>query len=221
MNRQLKLLMLAVIVGVIIIVGYNFTQRRVMPLQPQILKEGIYQLGALVIDTTNAEIQFKAKIQKREGWVQHLIYLHGYKWLKEKSAIISEVNLINLQKAIFILDWKLWDELWREKVTERVEERELLLFVKWGEEEIAAQELVLTEDKLEIKDFIFLGSPYFDHIVLKTSPCVKCKFCPIFSLEKTFKENFIRESGQSGYELNSERMPPQGAEVSIIIRLSK
>ena len=190
------------------------------------LKEGVYQLGDIVVDSVKGEIRFDAEVQKREGWVQHLLYLHGYKWLKEESAIISEAKLADLQKAIALLDWRLWDELWYKKNQKsKIKNQKLKLFVKWGEEEIAVQELVLTEDKghkLEIGDFIFLGSPYFDHIAFEAPPGVDCRLCPIFPLEeKALREIFIRGSGQSGYELNSAPFPPQGTEVTIIIRLSK
>jgi hypothetical protein len=223
MNRQTKLFSGLVIVGAILLIGYTLiliTKEREEARPPLMLKEDLYRLGDIVIDTVKGEIQFKAKVQKREGWVQHLVYLHGYKWIKEESAIIAQGKLSDLQKAIALLDWRLWDRLWYEKQITR--EKELLLFVQWDRKEIPAQELVLSEDKLEIGDFIFLGSPYFDHIALEASPGVDCRVCPIFPLEeKALRETFIRESGESGYELNSERMPPQGTEVTIIIKLSK
>jgi hypothetical protein len=142
--------------------------------------------------------------------------------LKEESAIISEARLLDLQKAIALLDWELWDELWyRKNQKSKIKNQKLKLFVKWGEEEIAAQKLVLTEDKLEIGDFVFLGSPYFDPIALEAPPGVDCRLCPIFPLEeKALRELFIRGSGQSGYELNSALSPPKGTKVTIIIRIT-
>jgi len=221
------------VVGALSVIGYNLIPRRAKITEELIEEEGKFRLGKVNINTENGEMHFKGKVQKNKDWVQHLVYLHGYKWLKEESAIISEVKLSDLQKAIALLDWRLWDELWYRKNQKsppeadphsagKVKSQELSVFVKWDEEEVAVQELVLTEDKLEIGDFIFLGSPYFDHIALEASPGVDCRLCPIFHLEeKVLRELFIRESGQSGYELNSERIPPQGTEVTIIIRLSK
>ncbi len=213
------------VVGALSVIGYNLIPRRAKITEELIEEEGKFRLGEVNINTENGEMHFKGKVQKNKDWVQHFLYLHGYKWLKEESAIISEARLSDLQKAIALLDWRLWDELWYKKTEDRrqkTENRKLLVSVKWDEEEVAVQELVLTEDKLEIGDFIFLGSPYFDHIALEASQGVDCRLCPIFHLEeKVMRELFIRESGQSGYELNSERIPPQGTEVTIIIRLSK
>ena len=221
MNRQTKLFLGLVIVGAIILAGHTLiliTREKEKARQPLMPKEGIYQLGDIVVDAVKGEIQFRAQVQKREGWVQHLVYLHGYKWLKEESAITADAKLADLQKAIALLNWRLWDKLWYKKV----KSRELAIFIKWNEKEVIAQELVRAEDTLGIEDLIFLGSPYFDHIALEASPGVDCRLCPVFPLEeKALRESFIRESGQSGYELNSERMSSQGTEVTIIMRLSK
>jgi len=238
MKRQVKLLLIIIIVGVAILAGYNLTRQRARPLPPQIVKEDIYQLGDIIVDTIGGEIRFDAQVQKREGWVQHLIYLQGYKWLKEESAIIADAKLADLQKAIALLDWELWDELWYRKTEDRgqrtpipsafggatrqAEDRKLLLSVKWGEEEITAQELVLTQDLLEMGDFIFLGSPYFDHMVLEAHAGRDCRLCPAFPLkEEVLREFFIREAGQSGYELNPAVFPPERTEVTIIIRIAE
>lgn len=98
----------------------------------------------------------------------------------------------------------------------------MLLFIQWDKKETLAQELVSTKDALEIGDFLFLGSPYFDYIALGAPPGVDCRFCPLFALEeKALRDIFVRESAQSGYELNLERMPSCGTEVTIIIRLPK
>lgn len=179
-------------------------------------KEGVYRIGNVSADTKKGEIQFKGKVFKDKGWVQHLVYLQGYKWLKDESAIISEARLTDLQRAIAILDWKLWDELYFER------KAKMPIFVKWRGKEIPGHELVLVKDNLELGDFLFLGSPYFNHIALGVPSGVDCRLCPLFALEeKALRELFVRESGQSGYELNSQRMPFQGAEVTIIIRLPK
>lgn len=246
-SHGVKLLLVMIIVGVAILIGYHLTRQREEVRPPLMMEEGLYRLGDIIVDTNKGEIRFDAaEVRKREGWVQHLIYLHGYKWLKEESAIISDAKLSDLQKAIALLDWRLWDELWYEKTEDRgqrtpipsafggatgqAEDRKLLLSVKWGEEEIAAQELVLTQDLLEIGDFIFLGSPYFDHIALEAPPGVDCRLCPVFLdcrlcpvfplEERALRELFIRESGQSGYELNSALFPAEGTKVTIIIRIT-
>ncbi|MBU3934085.1 MAG: hypothetical protein KKH11_05420 [Candidatus Omnitrophica bacterium] len=216
-NQKLKIYLIwsLLIIGACFVIMHNLIPEREM--KGQIIEEeGIYRIGRVSVDTEKGKIQFKGRIFKDNEWVQHLLYLEGYKWLKEESAIISNAELSDLQKAIALLDWRLWDELWYRKTSNQ----KLLLSVKWDEEEVAAQKLVLTEDELEIGDLIFLGSPYFDHIALEAPPGVDCRLCPVFPLEeKALRETFIRESGQSGYELNSAIFPSKGTEVSIILKL--
>ncbi|MBU4140413.1 MAG: hypothetical protein KKA80_00770 [Candidatus Omnitrophica bacterium] len=218
-DQKLKIYLIwsLLIIGACFVIMHNLIPEREM--KGQIIEEeGIYRIGRVSVDTEKGEIQFKGRIFKDNEWVQHLLYLEGYKWLKEESAIISNAELSDLQKAIALLDWRLWDELWYRKTSNQ----KLLLSVKWDEEEVAAQKLVLTEDELEIGDLIFLGSPYFDHIALEAPPGVDCRLCPVFPLEeKALRETFIRASGQSGYELNSEKMPSQETEVTMIMRFSR
>ena len=222
MKRESKLLLLISVVIIAILIGNNLSRQREEPLEPLIVGEGTYQIGEILVDTLKREIKFTGEVNKKEKWVQFLIYIYGYKWLKEESAIISEARLKNLQDAIALLDWKLWDELWYRKFKSRElkdKRQKLSVFVKDKEKEVAAQELVLTEDVLEIGDFIYLGSPYFDSRVLEDSPRVDCKHCPLFPLEeKVLREEFKRESGLSGYNLNSPLFLPRGTEVTIIIR---
>lgn len=221
-KSKASLIWLLLIIGMCFIVGYNLIRQRKEVSEEIIEKEGIYRIGNVSVDTRKGQIRLSGKVFIDEGWVQHLVYLEGYKWLREESAIIADAKLANLQKVIALLDWRLWDELWYKKVKSeksKVKGQGLAVSVKWDEEEIAARKLVLTEDKLEIGDFIFLGSPYFDHIALEAPPGVNCRLCPLFPLEeKALKEEFRRESGESGYELNSPLFPPKGTEVTIIIR---
>lgn len=214
-SLKLKTYSIWILVGVVVlsVISYNLILRRAKVTR-ELAEEGKFRLREVSIDLEKGEIYFKGKVQKTEGWVQFLIYLRGYKWLKEESAIVSDAKLADLQKAIALLDWKLWDELWHRKTDEG-----LSLSIKWDREEVKAQELVLAEDRLRIGDFVFLGSPYFDQIALEAPPGVDCKLCPVFPLEKkVLSELFVRESGRSGYELNPERMPAQGIEVTIVIK---
>lgn len=240
-RKRLVLIWCLLFIGAALVIGRHLSSRRKESGEGTIKEKGKYRIGEISIDTLGkGRIEFTGTISKAEGRVQFLIYLKGYKWLKEESAIVSEARLNDLQQAIALLDWRLWDELWHGKAEDRgqksedrgprkdasrprgrqkTENRKLFLFVKWEGEEFVAQQLVMTEEKLEIGDFIFLGSPYFDHIALEAPPGVDCRLCPIFPLEqKALKEGFIRESGRSGYELNSPLFPPRGTKVTIVIR---
>lgn len=181
----------------------------------------IYEMGDIRINTKTSEIRFTGKVHKNEGWVQFLLYAYGYKWLKEESAIVSDAKLVDLQKAIAMIDYKIWDDMWFRRKSEGT--KKLTLLLEWEEGGVLkrdeAKEFVKTEDPLWIEDLIFLGSPYFDGIALWGSPARDCWRCPIFPLEqKALREEFKRKSGQSGYELNPNLLPPERTEVTIIIK---
>ncbi|GAG45385.1 unnamed protein product, partial [marine sediment metagenome] len=67
--------------------------------------------------------------------------------------------------------------------------------------------------------FIFLGYPLFDSIVLNSEQHTSCLGCPFFPIEeKTLRQLFRRNSGESGYDINTEVMPPLNTEINIIIK---
>ena len=219
-SRKVLLLWILLFTGASLIVGYNLVRQRKEEGARIREKSDVYKFGDVTVDENRGRIQFAGQVYKDRGPVQFLVYAHGYKWLKEESAIIAAVRLVDLQRAIALLDWKLWDDLWYRKESEKT--KHLLLFLKWDGREIASKEVVITEDALGIGDFIFLGSPYFDPIALEASPSVDCNRCPIFPLEeKALRKEFERPSGQSGYEINSQPMPPEGTQVTIIIKYKR
>ena len=221
-SRKKKVLLIWILLftGASLIVGYNLVRQRKEEGARIKAQTGVYKIGDVTVDEDRGKIQFAGQVYKDRGQVQFLVYAHGYKWLEEESAIIAAVKLVDLQRAIALLDWKLWDDLWYRNESEKT--KHLLLFLKWDGKEIAAKEVVTTEDALGIGDFIFLGSPYFDRIALEASPSVDCNRCPIFPLEeKTLRKEFEKPSGQSGYEINSQLMPPEGTQVTVIIQISK
>uniref|UniRef100_A0A7C3UQF1 Uncharacterized protein n=1 Tax=candidate division WOR-3 bacterium TaxID=2052148 RepID=A0A7C3UQF1_UNCW3 len=151
------------------------------------------------IDSLKREVVFNGRIEKDTGWVQHLIYLEGYKWLKENSAIVSSVRLKDLQLSLASLDFYLWDSLYQ-----RVGGKERIdLFI----EGIPAESLILTKEKLSVGDFLFLGSPQFDEFALE-GIYSSCERCPFLGVErKSFEKLFIRNSGKRGYYLNKRNFP--------------
>ena len=91
------------------------------------------------------------------------------------------------------------------------------------------EEIKLKEVKKEVKevdkplllwDVVFLGSPYFDQIVLLRPSSVPCQLCPIFPLEKkSLRQGFVRKSGESGYRLKPGILPEIGRQVRVEIRM--
>lgn len=174
--------------------------------------------GEVVINLTENTLRFSAVVRREQGWVQHLLHLDGYQWLREQSALVSSAQLSDLQKGFAALDWMVWDSLWQgidSKATRAVQ-----VFVQHGGRKVPAVTLVDADDALYIGDLIFLGCPYFDVVALAAASAVDCTLCPLFPLEQeALGKRFVREGGESGFTLNPHTMFPQGREVEIIIKL--
>lgn len=172
----------------------------------------IYNLNGIFVDIKNKEIKFTSKVRKNKGEVMYLLYLDGYKWLKEKSAIVSESKLHSLQKAIAMIDWELWDDLWTKRINRNVD-----IFIKYNDKKVKASELLICEKELNVLDIIFLGSPYFDPVALGTG-ALNCAGCPLLPLEIKLIEELKGET--TVYFLNSKLMPRIGKKVEVVMKLA-
>ncbi|HSV31712.1 MAG TPA: hypothetical protein VLH40_06795 [Atribacteraceae bacterium] len=206
----------------LILVGIGGFPDRPLPYQP-VTTEAVVRFGDVLVDPEAGEIRFDGEIRQPEGWVRFLVYLASYQWLQEEAAIVSPANLSDLQKAIALLDWRLWDGLWHRETTGQ----EVDVFLQWSENKADANELIQLPDRLGIGDLIFLGSPLFDPLFLdrceQTVVCVALAQrdrCPLLFLQQSVKEKFTRPGGEAGYHLNSERLPLAGSKVTVIIRIT-
>jgi len=235
--KNLLIIFLLLVMGTISVIYYNlYIQNNKIKkgetVAPEIIQEkaeeNIYRIGNIIIDKNKEKILFSGKVAKTKGWVQFLIYVDGYKWLEEEAAIISEARLKDLQLSLALLDWKYWDEFYYMKRGEEIdfETEELELLLRWEEDNkfktIKARETIIikeTTDYLRLPCFIFLGYPLFDSIVLDSELRTSCLGCPFFPIEeKTLRQLFRRNSGESGYGINTEVMPPLNTEINIIIK---
>jgi len=240
--KNLLIIFLLLILGTVSVIYYNLylqnnknkEKEMVIPETTQeVIEENIYRIGNIIIDKNKDEIRFSGKVAKTTDWVQFLIYVDGYKWLEEETAIITQARLKDLQLSLALLDWKYWNEFYYEKTSENTDiktpETKWELFIQWEESDkvkiIKSNEIVTTKDKknlLKLHHFIFLGDPLFDQIALGNEPTTSCQGCPFFPVEeKTLCQLFKRKSGESGYEINTEVIPPLNTEVNIIIKKSK
>ena len=238
--KNLLIIFLLLVMGTISVIYYNlYIQNNKIKkgetVAPEIIQEkaeeNIYRIGNIVIDKNKEEMYFTGRVAKRKGWVQFLIYVDGYKWLEEEAAIISEARLKDLQLSLALLDWKYWDEFYYMKRGEEIDfgTEELELLLRWEENNksntIKAQNTIVIKEKnvfLKLPGFIFLGYPFFDPIVLDSELHTSCLGCPFFPVEeKTLRQLFRRNSGDSGYEINTEVIPPLNTEINIIIKKSK
>jgi len=240
-TKNLLLIFLLLIIGTVSVIFYNLylqnnknkEKEMVIPEATQeIIEENIYRIGNIIIDKNKEEILFSGKVAKSTGWVQFLIYVDGYKWLEDDTAIIADANLKDLQLSLALLDWKYWNDFYYEEKAENTDiktpETKWELFIQWREGNklkiIKSNEIVTTKGKkdlLKLHHFIFLGNPIFDQIVLSNEPANSCQGCPFFPVEeKTLRQLFKRKSGESGYEINPEVIPPLNTEINIIIKKS-
>jgi len=240
--KKLLIIFLLLIMGTISVIYYNlYTQNNKIKkgetVIPEIIQEraeeNIYRIGNIVIDKNKEEIYLTGRVAKRKGWVQFLIYADGYKWLEEEAAIISDARLKDLQLSLALLDWKYWDEFYYMKRGEEIDlntkEPKLELLLQWKEDNkfkiIQANKTIIIKDTkglIKLPHLIFLGNLLFDQIVLEGEPATSCQGCPLFPVEeKTLRQLFKRKSGESGYEINTEVMPPLNTEMNITIKKSK
>jgi hypothetical protein len=161
-------------------------------------------------------VSFPGVVTRDKGWVQFLIYAPGYRWLEQECAITAMTSLISVQNAVAGLDWKVWEDLWAQR--KRVPGIDV--WITHDGVRHRAQDLVFASEELHLKDLLFVGSPYFDAVALDPKSAGICAACPLYPVEQEFlKQEAVRESGRSGYELNQERMPAPGARVEITLRL--
>jgi hypothetical protein len=213
------LILSVLIVGILVgISGYFGEQVEYQPVIP----EGGVRFGDVIVDPRAREIRFDGEVRQNEGWVRFLVYLSSYQWLKGAAAVISPAALTDLQMAFALLDWQRWDELWHRETTGP----EIEVSLKWQGDKVEANEVIELPYHLGIGDLVFLGSPYFDPLFLarcaQTIVCVALEQrpqCPLFFLQESVEKKFTRPCGNAGYQLNSERLPPVGTEVTVIIRV--
>ena len=215
-KTNLWLIYLLVMAGIFLISGCVFSSQKKEPVSYRISKDK-YEIGGFFIDTEKSEIHLTGRVVKKEGWVQFLFYAHGYRWLKEESAIIIDADLASLQNAIALLDWKLWQRLWEKKGRDE----DIKVTLNWENgNNILATKLLKKANDIRFSDLIFVGSPYFDEAVLGGGFSGPCSRCPLFTLEeKALRTQFIRPSGKSGYFLDENLMPPKGTYLKITIKL--
>ncbi len=217
-RKSLWLICLLIMGGVFLVSAYVPGLAEEKPISNKISKSK-YEINHLFIDTEKREIHLTGKVVKTEGWVQFLFYAPGYKWLKKECAIIIDAELSSLQTAVALLDWKLWQRLWEKR--SRDEDVKVTLNWKNGNN-ILATKLLKEASDICFFDLIFVGSPYFDEIVIGEGFSGPCSRCPLFTLEeKALRKEFIRPCGKSGYFLNEDLMPPKGTSLEITITLAE
>jgi hypothetical protein len=109
-----------------------------------------------------------------------LFYFNGYPWLKDYCIFVSSSSLRELQTAIAMIDWQLWDKIYTKKFSPKLK---IEIYTNIGWESL--------DDILLIKNFnpyqtTFWGSLAYDNIVLERSYTTnKCSSCDLLPLEES------------------------------------
>lgn len=179
---------------------------------------GVHDLGLVRVDERLRLVSFPAVVKPFSGKPRFFVHLRGYGWLEKDAILASEAKLAELQTALATLDWRLWDDLWHGRRSERT--ALVRLGVAHGGNELPAAEL-LGGGNLQLADLIFLGSPELDPLVLGESPNSDCSSCPLLDAEKTFIDGILRKSGgPAAFAVNAGKLPSPGSEVTVLIRCS-
>jgi len=134
-------------------------------------------IKTISVSKEDKTISFDAEINYSQKEKYFLFYFNGYPWLKDYSIFISSTPLRELQTAIAILDWQLWDKIYTKKFSPKLK---IEIYTDTGWESL--------DNILLIKNFnsyqtIFWGSPVYDNIVLErsyaTTKCSSCDFLPL------------------------------------------
>jgi hypothetical protein len=219
-RRMLGGLILAVAIAAALIGIRDRSGEEVRP--PQAAPEGGVRFGDVVVDPGAREIRFDGDVRQHEGWVRFAVCLQGYRWLEEEAAVLSSAHLTDLQKAIALLDWQLWDRLWHRETTGH----EVDVVFEWPGRRVNVNDLLQLPYRLGIGDLVFLGSPLFDPLFMaRCAQTVVCAAlnqraqCPLYFLQESVNDKFTRASGDAGYWLDGDRWPPPGTRVSVVIRV--
>lgn len=221
MNKLRKIILLFFFIlalgGVVGLLYYHFKGKKSTNSSIQYGRSKVskmYNFGDIRVFKKQKIIKFPAQVKINKGKVRFLIYLKGYKWLRSESAIVSESLLSNLQRSIALLDWKLWNDIWYKK---NMSTSGIHIYVKWNngkkEKKYSADKLIENDKEKNIRDFVFMGTPFLDEAVLEQGYSTSvCKKCPLYSIEKKFIK-------KRKYNLKKGSMPPVGKKVKIIIEL--
>ncbi len=167
--------------------------------KPEEISKTKYKFGGIVADVQKRLIIFEARINKTSGIALFLIHLSGYNWLREKAAIVSDEKLANLQKAVALIDWRLWDEIYAQNLKSASDRLRIIL--SQGVVYMDSRELV-ADNKIYASEILFLGNPVYDSVALSESDSALCNICPIFPAEK--KEILSSLKSPDGFQISEK-----------------
>lgn len=214
---------LVLVAGAVAVVGYHasrrhgaVTPRRAAPADAE--DAGAWRFGLVRVDRNVRTVSFPATVARRSGSVSFLIYVRGYKWLKDECAIVSAAELADVQTALAALDWRLWDFLWTGGAEGEAPPQTPRIEVIWQGGHCNARRLIADPEGLGARDLLFFGSPALDPMVLGADAQQTCESCPLLPLERAHLREAFKQAGRGERcELNAELMPERGTEVTVII----
>lgn len=141
------------------------------------------QNNFIITDIPNKTIIFEAKLVQTNSVYEKyfLFYFKGYPWLKNFCVFESSSTLQQLQTAIATIDWQLWDKIYTQNFSPKIE-----IYINTYKNNNENWELLsnfLKTNNFFSKQTIFWGSYLYDDIVLnnnyKNSKCSTCQILPL------------------------------------------
>jgi len=143
------------------------------------------QNNFITTDTHNKTIIFEAKLVKTNNVYEKyfMFYFKGYPWLKNFCMFESSSTLQQLQTATATIDWQLWDKIYTQNFSPKIE-----IYININKNDTENWELLSNLFKTNYfpsKQTIFWGSYLYDDIVLNNNyKNYKCSTCHLLPLEQ-------------------------------------
>ncbi len=90
MKKTLTIIVTVLVIAIVIVIFLRVKNKRIPACTKR--NENIYQFGKVKVDKLKNTIEFSGKVAKTSGYVDFLLYVYGYKWLKESCAIASDAT---------------------------------------------------------------------------------------------------------------------------------
>ncbi len=138
--------------------------------------------STILVDTQTRSITFYARLNTSSYNFKEqkffLFYFEGYPWLKNFCVFESSSSLRELQTAVASIDWKLWDNIYINNFSPKIDVYISTDSINWQN----IKDYIKTQ-KYPSRQTIFWGNHLYDESVLfnyyTNNRCSTCHFLPL------------------------------------------
>ncbi|MEN3014127.1 MAG: hypothetical protein ABDH23_05920 [Endomicrobiia bacterium] len=132
------------------------------------------------VDRFNKTISFKAYLNDTPSEKYFIFYFQSYPWIRDYAIFCSSAPLKELQTALALIDWELWNKIYTNKFSPQMEIK-ILHENQW----FLIHEIMKLKN-LNTYQTIFWGLPGYDEVVLNDGYYVsRCSGCELLPLEQS------------------------------------